>query len=259
VTELRKIAGLCLGSSVLVDEYLSFAGRGNLAEIVREWQTRLSLPGGSIVVTFNKLAEVIQEQPGPSPVSGWRVPMGSMFTRLGEGELEDTPDSSRSFDETDVQSSTKLVGTVVAEINRVHHGVPELVMLAHRLWLTALGLLHAVKFDRVAVLVVDYQKGQLCRGAVFGRQPSPLDSYERPIAESSQGATVEILACRDRRAVFGGKPICSDGGQACAFPLMDAEGVRGVVYAERVGPSASLPLGLDHKMAVTAFAECWQQ
>jgi hypothetical protein len=182
-----------------------------------------------------------------------------MFTRLGEAEPDDDQESSRPFDEAELQSNTKLVGALVAEIKREHQGVPEMVMRAYQLWLTGLGLLHAIKFDRVAILVVDYQRGQLCRGAVLGRQPSILDAYERSIAESSKGSTVELLACRERRAVFGGKSIGADGGQACAFPLMDADGVQGVVYAERVGPSASRPLGLDHKMAVTAFAECWQQ
>ncbi len=261
IIELRLIAGFCLGSSALTDEYLRFSGRSGFEELVREWQTRLSLPGGSIMVLLSKLEAVLQESSPQSGLSAMRIPSSRLFSRISETERELPEDSPQIPSDAELGNDAHLVGTLVREIQR-EKKAPSLgseTSLGHQIWLTCYGLLHGVKFDRVVVLVVDYTAGEIRPGVIFGKRSEEIDSYRLRVGDTETGKSAELVACREAQPIFGGKPLTPDGGQVCAFPIIDSDGVHAVVYCERAGPAALRPLALDHKMAVTAFAECWRR
>ena len=134
----------------------------------------------------------------------------------------------------------------------------ELSLCCH-IWLTLQGLLHAVGFDRAALLLLDYDSGELVPGAWIGKEPHALATYRRSITATEGNASVAMSACLERKVVFSGSAISDDGVGACSFPIFASGHLQGVFYGEKTSITSSGPLSLDTKMRVVAFAECWQE
>jgi hypothetical protein len=255
----KLIAATSFFATELAQEFLRFSGRQPFEGLIREAQTRLELPGGTISPLLQKIQEECLTQQQAAGLPEMPLPDSGIFSRTAEG-------AAAVLELPLKKVSNVVVGAFIEELKRLMPALkaergtkggasPELSLAV---WLTFQALVRVLQFERAALLGVDLSSGELKAVASFGVPHERLQKYRQSLQSENSGDGPEVKAVVARKSVFKGVPITPEGAQACAFPIIQHGVVQGVFYAERIGGLRSASLPLDMQMLVVAVAECWQ-
>ena len=255
----KLIAAVSFFATELAQEFERFSGRPPFESFIRESQQRLTLPGGTVSPLLQKIQGDCIARQQRAGLPDLPFPDAGLFSRTAEGAaaLVDLPLKvvSPLLFGSFIEELQKRVVDAKAQIS-AKSGAP--TRLALPVWLTLQALVRVLQFERAALLVVDFNKGDLRHVASFGVPHEQIQKYCRSIQSEGKTGGPELRALHERKAVWKGVPITPDGAHACAFPIIQDSLVQGVFYAERVGGLRTAQIPLDLQMLVVALAECWQ-